>query len=365
MAETPKRTAFELDTEEESSDLELSKLSRSDLKTYPSQHALEVEEVVDDRYESAMNNLALETPRYCLVAFAGTTSGSASNGDDSPGESILEALNKSGESDGWDSKGYDSDYYDTTMRRIEAELAQQAIEEKQAAAKQVFMTNKGDDAGQTTDNPPSQAAHDRDAGKEQGNPPTAANPAMEQLPEFQGGPRPLQPTIPMVHHLEDFTTPMDKVVYETLGDPITPNYVRDMNDLEQKRRAILKEAKRVEKMGEKLDGDIAKAQDMLKRARNMEEKYATLIQSQINEDGDPKLARNLEFTVPTAETLVRMYIKNLAYVDKNRDEVRAMPVENIMAAKELLDHNQSLAALETAVKLMTKALVQQEKATSS
>jgi hypothetical protein len=28
MAETPKRTAFELDTEEESSDLELSKLSR-------------------------------------------------------------------------------------------------------------------------------------------------------------------------------------------------------------------------------------------------------------------------------------------------------------------------------------------------
>jgi hypothetical protein len=32
MAETPKWTAFELDTEEESSDLELSKLSRLDLK---------------------------------------------------------------------------------------------------------------------------------------------------------------------------------------------------------------------------------------------------------------------------------------------------------------------------------------------
>jgi hypothetical protein len=48
---------------------------------------------------SAMGNLALETPRYCLVAFVGTTSGSASNGDGSPGESILEALNESGESD--------------------------------------------------------------------------------------------------------------------------------------------------------------------------------------------------------------------------------------------------------------------------
>jgi hypothetical protein len=60
-----------------------------------------------------------------------------------------------------------------------------------------------------------------------------------------------------------------------------------------------------------------------------------------------------------------MYIKNPPYVDKNRDEVRATPIENIVAAKELLEHNKSPSALETAVKLMTKALVQQEKATSS
>jgi hypothetical protein len=244
------------------------------------------------------------------------------------------------------------------MRRIEAELAQQALEEQKAAAKQVFTTNKGDDAGQRSGDPPSQVAYDRDVGKEQGNPPPAADLAMEQLPEIHGGPRPLQPTIPMVHHPEDFTTLMDKVVYETLGDLITPDYVRDVNDLEQKRRAILKEAKRVEKMGEKLDGDIAKAQDMLKRARNMEEKYATLIQNQINEGGDPQLARNIEFTVPTAETLAKMYIKNSPYVDKNRDEVRATTIENIVAAKELLENNQSPVALETAVKLMIKALVQ-------
>jgi hypothetical protein len=102
-----------------------------------------------------MSNLALETPRYCLVAFACITSGSTSNGEDSPGESILEALNKSGESDDWDSKGYDSDHYDAAMRRIEAELAQQALEEQKAAAKQVFVTNEGDDAGQTTGDPPS------------------------------------------------------------------------------------------------------------------------------------------------------------------------------------------------------------------
>jgi hypothetical protein len=118
-------------------------------------------------------------------------------------------------------------------------------------------------------------------------------------------------------------------------------------------------------MGEKLDGNIAKAKDTLKRTRNMEEKYATLIQKQIDECGDPQLARNLEFTVPTAKTLARMYIKNLPYMDKNRDEVRATPIENIVATKELLENNQSPAALETAVMLMMKALVQQEKATSS
>jgi hypothetical protein len=73
------------------------------------------------------------------------------------------------------------------MRRIKVELAQQELEEKQATAKQVFMmfmTNKGDDVGQATGDPPSQAAHDRDAGKEQGNPPLATDPATEQLPKI-------------------------------------------------------------------------------------------------------------------------------------------------------------------------------------
>jgi hypothetical protein len=85
----------------------------------------------------------------------------------------------------------------------------------------------------------------------------------------------------------------------------------------------------------------------------------------MNKGGDPQLVRNLEFTVPIAETLAKMYIKNPPYMDKNCDEVRATPIENIVAAKELLEYNKSSAALETAVKLMTKALVQQERATSS
>jgi hypothetical protein len=90
----------------------------------------------------------------------------------------------------------------------------------------------------------------------------------------------------------------------------------------------------------------------------MEEKYLTLIQQQMEEGSDPQLIRNLEFTVRTAETLAKMYIKNPPYVDKNRDEVRATPVENIVAAKELLENNRTPTAMETTVKLITKALVQ-------
>jgi hypothetical protein len=79
-----------------------------------------------------------------------------------------------------------------------------------------------------------------------------------------------------------------------------------VNDLEKKRREVLKETKRVEKMGKKLDGDIAQAEDALKRARNMEEEYVALIQQKVDADGDPQLIRNIEFTVPTAKTLSKM-----------------------------------------------------------
>jgi hypothetical protein len=59
-----------------------------------------------------------------------------------------------------DGKGYDSDENDAAMKKFEAELAQEELEEKQAAARQVFVTNKGDDAGQEAADPQSQVAQD-------------------------------------------------------------------------------------------------------------------------------------------------------------------------------------------------------------
>jgi hypothetical protein len=63
--------------------------------------------------------------------------------------------------------------------------------------------------------------------------------------------------------------------------------------------------------------------------------------------------------------LAKMYIKNLLYVDKNHDEVMGIPMENIAAANVLLENNRSSIVVDTIVKLVTKALVYQERATSS
>jgi hypothetical protein len=60
-----------------------------------------------------------------------------------------------------------------------------------------------------------------------------------------------------------------------------------------------------------------------------------------------------------------MDIKNSPYVDKSNNEIMETSVENIAAGKALLEQNRFPAAVNTIVKLMTKALAQHEKATSS
>jgi hypothetical protein len=104
----------------------------------------------------------LETQWYHLVNFVGMSSGSASNGDRSSSESILEALNESSDSDDCD-KGYVSGEYDVAMKEFEAKLALEELQKKQTTTRQVCVTNKGDDGGQATINPPAPAAKDAHA----------------------------------------------------------------------------------------------------------------------------------------------------------------------------------------------------------
>jgi hypothetical protein len=75
--------------EEGRSDMEFSKSSGLDLKLISTQPSLEVEVEVEDHCGTAMACHALKTQRYHLVAFTGVSSGSVSNGDGSPSESIL------------------------------------------------------------------------------------------------------------------------------------------------------------------------------------------------------------------------------------------------------------------------------------
>jgi hypothetical protein len=88
MPETPTRTTFELDMMEVRSDMELSKKIGLDLKTNPTQPALEVEAEVEDQSRSSMVILVSEPQRYHFLGFDGVSSGYAFNGDGSRKESI-------------------------------------------------------------------------------------------------------------------------------------------------------------------------------------------------------------------------------------------------------------------------------------
>jgi hypothetical protein len=102
----------------------------------------------------------LETQRYHLVAFTSISSGSVPNGDGSPSESILEVLNETSDSEDCD-KSCDSKEYNAAMKEFEDELALEKLAKKQTTAKQVFVTNRGDDGEQGAADLPPQAAKDK------------------------------------------------------------------------------------------------------------------------------------------------------------------------------------------------------------
>jgi hypothetical protein len=76
-------------------------------------------------------------------------------------------------------------------------------------------------------------------------------------------------------------------MYDTLTDPITPEYFKDISNLEKKRRDMLKAAKCIKEKNEKMDRAITKAESMLKPARDLGEKYNKLRQG--NDVSDPQL----------------------------------------------------------------------------
>jgi hypothetical protein len=156
----------------------------------------------------------------------GVSSGSAFDGDDNPSESILEALNETGNSKDCDNKGYDFDDYDVIIKQFEAELAREELGKKQAATKQVFLASKGDDGGYAAADLPTPAAKDVQASGAQDIPPPTTSAANDDPPVIHGGPMPSQPTILEDRPAKDFITPADKVMYGTLADPITLSTLR-------------------------------------------------------------------------------------------------------------------------------------------
>jgi hypothetical protein len=101
-------------------------------------------------------------------------------GDGSPSEFILEALNESGDLEDCDDKGYYSDEYDAAMKQFEADLALEELREKQAAAKHVFMTSKGEDGSQAAADLPAPTTKEAQASGVQDDPPPSATATNEE-----------------------------------------------------------------------------------------------------------------------------------------------------------------------------------------
>jgi hypothetical protein len=104
-------------------------------------------------------------------------------------------LNENSDSEDCNNKGYDSDKYNAPMKEFEAELGQEELEKKQAAAKQVFMVSKGDDGDKTAKDPPALEAKDAQCAGARDIPPPTANATNNDLSVIHGGPSPAQPII--------------------------------------------------------------------------------------------------------------------------------------------------------------------------
>jgi hypothetical protein len=141
------------------------------------------------------------------------------------------------------------------------------------------MDNKGDRGDQATAESLGPATKEAQVEGAHDIPPPPAAAPSEELPEIHDGPRSAQPTLPSTTHLaEDFVSPIDKIMYDnTLTYQITIEHLKYISDLEKKRQEILKEAKYIKQMNEKLDKDVLKAQYTFKHAQETEEEYINLI----------------------------------------------------------------------------------------
>ena len=122
-------------------------------------------------------------------------------------------------------------------------------------------------------------------------------------------------------------------------EPITLEHIRNVTELDEKRRNLLEEAKHITMLQEKLDRQMAEADKHLAGAKELATEYKKLIAQQANPRqaalNDPKLGKKLDFTSAAKPDGKPIIIKGY-YHDKHGRQVFATPVENVAMAKDIL-----------------------------
>ena len=144
---------------------------------------------------------------------------------------------------------------------------------------------------------------------------------------------------------DPFVTPANNAAYgETLMEPITLQNIRNVTELDEKRRSLLEEAKHIAMLQEKLDRQMAEADKHLAGAKELATEYKKLITQQANPRqaalNDPKLGKKLDFTLAAKPDGRPIVIKGY-YNDRHGRQVFATPIENVAIAKDILvkDHS--------------------------
>ena len=126
---------------------------------------------------------------------------------------------------------------------------------------------------------------------------------------------------------------------ETLVQPITAETIKDLNQLNEKRRKLLEEAEYTVKTQAKLDQQLAEVKKTMEEANNLKTEYKRMIAAKdVAHDvakNDPALRRRMDFASAKKPDSRPIVIQG-AYKDSKGRQVFSTPIDNFAMAREIL-----------------------------
>ena len=149
------------------------------------------------------------------------------------------------------------------------------------------------------------------------------------------------------------------------------NHIKDLTELDDKRRKLKKEAKYIADASRELQEKERRAEEELVRAEKLATDYQRLIEKQkktmADLEKDPRVTRKIQFGSPDEAVVppIPVVVTHEPYVDRAGNTVMPTPKENLAMAVKTLQERKDDAGVEQALKFCAKALEQQEKVETS